>query len=214
MSRVVHLLSFVSAASAFMAAVPAATPRQVALKESLLEGLEGATPPMGLWDPLGLAEIGSEKTIAWYRQAEIKHGRVAMFATVGWIVNELGIHFPGNIATGVPFASLGKGVDAWIAVPDAGKAQMIAFVGLLELGIETEKPHYMMGGKLGYCPGPARYGKLFDPNDFVYKSNDEAALAKLRNKELNNGRLAMIAVMGFFAASYIDGSVPLLPPTW
>jgi hypothetical protein len=33
-----------------------------------------------IWDPLGLAEIGGDETLAWYRHAEIKHGRVAMFA--------------------------------------------------------------------------------------------------------------------------------------
>jgi hypothetical protein len=39
------------------------------------------TTEMGrMWDPLGLAEIGSDETLAWYRHAEIKHGRVAMAA--------------------------------------------------------------------------------------------------------------------------------------
>ena len=38
-----------------------------------------------------------------------------MAASVGWIVNEAGITFDGDIATGVPFASLGKGVSAWAA---------------------------------------------------------------------------------------------------
>ena len=33
-----------------------------------------------VWDPLGLAEIGSDETLAWYRHSEIKHGRVAMAA--------------------------------------------------------------------------------------------------------------------------------------
>lgn len=40
--------------------------------------MEGATPPCGIWDPLNLAELGTETTVAWYRAAELKHGRVAM----------------------------------------------------------------------------------------------------------------------------------------
>lgn len=28
-----------------------------------------------MWDPLGLAELGSDETIAWFRHSEIKHGR-------------------------------------------------------------------------------------------------------------------------------------------
>jgi hypothetical protein len=39
------------------------------------------TTEMGkIWDPLGLAEIGSDETLAWFRHSEVKHGRVAMAA--------------------------------------------------------------------------------------------------------------------------------------
>ena len=46
-------------------------------------------PTVGFWDPLGIVEDGrpgSAETIAWFRQAEIKHGRVAMAAFVGYCV--------------------------------------------------------------------------------------------------------------------------------
>jgi hypothetical protein len=39
---------------------------------------------------------------------------------------------------------------------------------------------------------------------------DEATLKKKQDAELNNGRLAMIAIMSFCAAANIPGSVPLL----
>ena len=38
----------------------------------------------GVWDPLGLADLGSERTLRWFRAAEVKHCRVAMLATLGW----------------------------------------------------------------------------------------------------------------------------------
>ena len=31
-----------------------------------------------IWDPLGLANLGSEKTLKWFRASEVKHCRVAM----------------------------------------------------------------------------------------------------------------------------------------
>jgi hypothetical protein len=52
-----------------------------------------------------------------------------------------------------------------------------------------------------------------DPIGFT-RGVPEATLAVKRQAELNNGRLAMIGAMSFFAASSIDGSVPALPTTW
>jgi hypothetical protein len=39
------------------------------------------TTEMGkVWDPLGLADGGSDETVAWFRHSEVKHGRIAMAA--------------------------------------------------------------------------------------------------------------------------------------
>ena len=175
---------------------------------------EGTGPETGgkVFDPIGLSKIASEETLAWYRAAELKHSRVAMAASVGWIINEAGVVFPGDIATGVPFASLGKGVQAWANVPDAGKLQMLLAIGAIETASEFQKPHYMSGGRLGSIPGP--FGlRLWDPIGSM-SSMDEDTKATKRQMELNNGRLAMIGVASFISASYIDGSVPALPSGW
>merc|ERR1719375_6167 len=95
--------------------------------------IEGASNPFpDGWDPAGLAELGTPATLAWFRAAELKHSRVAMAATVGWIINEAGIHFDGDISKGVSFESLGKGVQAWENTPDAGKAQILLAIGAIE----------------------------------------------------------------------------------
>lgn len=107
-----------------------------------------------IWDPLGLAELGSDQTISWFRHSEVKHGRIAMAAFVGWWVVGSGIRFPGDLAYGVDFGSLpSKGLEAWDAVPGWGKAQMLILAGLIEFHDElfaaTRDTHYMSGGTPG-----------------------------------------------------------------
>ena len=65
-----------------------------------------------------------------------------MAASVGWIINEMGIHFPGMISQHPPltFAELGTGYEAWENVPLAGKLQILAAAGLIEAASEMEKP--------------------------------------------------------------------------
>ena len=60
-------------------------------------GREGTGPETGgkVFDPWGLSKIASAETLAWYRACELKHGRVAMMACGGFIVQGAGIHFPG-----------------------------------------------------------------------------------------------------------------------
>merc|ERR1719352_978309 len=56
---------------------------------SAAESLEGKSHETGLdtvWDPLGLADLGSPATLAWMRHAQLKHGRVCMAAFLGWLI--------------------------------------------------------------------------------------------------------------------------------
>jgi hypothetical protein len=57
-----------------------------ALRAVTLEGQPGSTAPIKNFDPLGLANIGSDETYNWFRAAELKNGRVAMLATTGYLV--------------------------------------------------------------------------------------------------------------------------------
>ncbi len=107
-----------------------------------------------VWDPLGLAKLGSDETLAWFRHSEVKHGRVAMAAFVGWWAVGAGLRFPGELAHGLDFSSLpSKGLEAWDAVPGWGKAQMLLFAGLIEFHDELfhsrRGQHYMRGGTPG-----------------------------------------------------------------
>merc|ERR1712071_63998 len=85
-----------------------------------LEDMPGSTLPLPKFDPMGLATVGSDETLAWFRAAELKHSRVAMVATTGFLVNAAGLHFPGMLSSDISFESLSamKPIDAWAAVPD------------------------------------------------------------------------------------------------
>merc|ERR1719210_245685 len=61
------------------------------------EGLVGDQPPLGLWDPLGFTKDGSVEKFRRRREVELKHGRVSMFATIGYIVPEY-FKFPGYLS--------------------------------------------------------------------------------------------------------------------
>ena len=90
---------------------------------SAVEDMPGSTMPFKAFDPLGLATLGSDSTLAWFRAAELKHSRVAMLATTGYLVQAAGFHFPGMLSSDVSFETLSamKPLDAWDAVPDLGK---------------------------------------------------------------------------------------------
>ena len=80
--------------------------------DDLKEMAPKLNPIVGYWNPLGIGEDGfddiyvstlpesSRSVISWFRAAEIKHGRVAMAAFVGFIVGENGIHFPWALQGG------------------------------------------------------------------------------------------------------------------
>lgn len=86
---------------------------------------------------------------------------------------------------------------------NGGMVQILGTAGLLEFWGELQKPHYMSGGK------PGNHDLLWDPVGFT-KGLDEATLKLKRQRELNNGRLAMIGAASFWSATYLDGSVPAL----
>lgn len=183
-----------------------------------------SNPVLKFYDPLQLSSTTiwgetNAATIGFLRQSEIKHGRVAMAAFVGYIVQSNGIHFPWPTSfDGSPFPSdAGSPPEQWDALTDAAKWQIILFIGFLEWFSEANGTHYMRGGKPGAFPNfsdseliphPVPLN-LFDPFGFSKNKSDEKKAEGLI-KELNNGRLAMIGIIAFISEQKVEGSVPLL----
>jgi Chlorophyll A-B binding protein len=81
-----------------------------------------------------------------------------------------------------------------------GQAQIIGTLAFAELFSEAQGTHYTKGGDMPTI--------IFPPIDF--STVDPAELKTKQSRELNNGRLAMIAIMSFVAEANVPGSVPLL----
>ena len=118
--------------------------------------------------------------------------------------------------TPYPYAA-GSPPEQWDAMSDAAKWQIILFIGFLEWWSEAAGTHYMRGGKPGEFPNftdsdliphPVPLN-LFDPFGFSAKKTEEQKAEGLI-KELNNGRLAQIGIIGFLAEQKVEGAVPLL----
>ena len=189
-------------------------------------------PIVGYWNPLSLGEtsVGSaydaEAAIGYLRHSEIKHGRVAMAAFVGFIVQSNGIHFPWNIAGGIPYADIsaaGGPAAQWDAVPTAGKLQILGTIFALELWGEGKtalaadgQKHYMRGGKPGYYPTFDLFRDTVHPLPLNLFASPLAKNMTPEKKErgllieINNGRAAQLGIISFMAEARVPGSVPPL----
>jgi light-harvesting complex I chlorophyll a/b binding protein 1 len=147
------------------------------------KALDGYVGDVG-FDPLGFSEI---LPMDWLREAELKHARVCMLATVGFAFTDF-FTFPGfEVST----------LEAHdFCVQSGAMSQLLLWIGLLEFFSFIAIDQMLRGS--GRAPGD--YG--FDPVGFA---TDPAKLADLQMKELANGRLAMFAFSGFVTQSALTG---------
>merc|ERR1719436_2050735 len=151
------------------------------------EGELGVQAPVGYWDPAGLCKDGDSDAFTRRRVTEIKHGRVSMFACLGYITPEY-VKFPGycSPSTSLAFKDIPNGLGALSKIPAAGLTQMFLFCGLIEKGLYEYDPTRAPGD---YANG----GVLGVPNGSTLSAG-ETKNRKL-NAELANGRLAMMGIM-------------------
>merc|ERR1719238_2339831 len=161
-------------------------------------GLPGNIAPSGNFDPAQILEGKTKGDVYRLREAEITHGRVGMLAAAGFLVQE-NFH---------PLFS-GDGGPAIQQIPALPPA--IWFVMTLGIGIAEaariqkgwanpyEKPDNVQSLKESYYPGDLG----FDP--LGLKPDDPAELREMQTKELQNGRLGMLAAAGFMAQEAVTG---------
>lgn len=173
--------------------------------ESPLRAFEselGVQAPVGYWDPAGYASDGDVEVFRRRREVELKHGRVSMFACMGYITPEY-YRFPGFLSPSerLEFKDVPNGLAALSKVPFLGWAQILVFVGLVDFGFYRQDP--------SRAPGDYENGGILGvPNASGPMSDAEGRKRKL-NAELANGRLAMVAIMGMmFQNGYLGTTGP------
>merc|ERR1712048_595050 len=153
----------------------------------------GVQEPVGFWDPLGFTADGDVASFKRRRSVEIKHGRICMLATMGYITPEITGKLPGYLSpsSGLKFEDIPNGLGAVSKVPAAGWLQIIAYFGFCEFS----------GGFDDYKTGT--------PGDYGFKvmtSADPEVRDKKLRAEISNGRLAMMAIIGMFFQDGLTGS--------
>jgi len=154
----------------------------------------GGPRPDDFFDPIGLARGKTEEQLLELRAQEIKHGRTAMLACLGWFHTSAGVHYIGDAAARtkvddnpligaqqVPFA-------AWLQI----FFTLMCFEWMFTYVVKPPKSRPW--DLLGWTP------VIADEN---YPDWKETQL-----RELNNGRLAMIGFVGLVAADLYTGNDP------
>jgi len=164
MMKIIVAATLASAAAFAPAPAPVVTSSAAA---SSLDGMYGADVETGgVWDPLSFSELhglvaGSEHANLcphpqWLREAEIKHGRVAMLAFTGALAQSFGMHFPGSL-NGLYYEAGVNPIDATasaFATNPVGMAQIVLWIGVTE-GLQF--PEGAWQGEMKRAPGDYKY---------------------------------------------------------
>merc|ERR1712232_197095 len=163
------------------------------------EKMPGVTAPFGFFDPLGLTPETKEELLL-FREAELAHGRVAMMGALGFLVQS---HFaPMYDMDSAPFI---RHLDKVLQTENGQLGSSCLLLAIFFSEIQRARTGWVEPEvavrtlREGYLPGDLG----FDPMGL--KPKGEAELLAMQNKELNNGRLAMLAIAGMTAQELVTG---------
>merc|ERR1719311_1441531 len=221
MARILALaLALIAPATAFVAPSARAVARAAPLQANSLPlngwepdsskfayGLPGTLDPVPDFDPAGLSAEVSLEDIKLWREAEVTHGRVSMLAVLGFLAQERA-HFL--------FVEPDKDIGPAIRHLDEVRAvNPVFFEGLTFTIALCELYRALYGWVKPTEKGPGRNRLLADdyyPGDIGFdplglKPTDALEFEEMATKELQHGRLAMLAIAGFVAQELVDGQI-------
>merc|ERR1719261_151582 len=173
--------------------------------EEFAKTLPGITEPLGFFADLGFCSGLTEKPVTegkvrFYREVELKHCRVAMLAALGYpIAEQFHPFFGGNIDVPSFSAFQQTPLETWWAIAVFAVAIPEIF-SVFTFNDFSEEPWSI---KSDHVAGEFAYLGAFDPLGLM--PEDPAELKEMQTKELNNGRLAMMAIAGMVAQEAVTG---------
>jgi len=200
-SAAVVALALLESASAFQAPALKASTRAVGAS-MFAEGDVGVTPPLGVYDPLGLIE---SKDMRRFEIMEIKHGRAAMLGFLHVVLTHAGVRLPGylSIVQDLKYSDMPAGCFASLeATPTLGWLQIMAVTCAAETGYAGTSSGLVAqtDDKAPGDIGGSKWKRYADPEERAFKLNAER----------NNGRAAMMGITGMLIHESLTGN-PVFP---
>ena len=139
------------------------------------------------FDPFNFAD--SEDSLLWQRKAELKHARIAMLAAAGWPLSELFDKPLANMLHLKPLLGYGDRVPS---VLNGGltKVSPLYWAGILAIASAIELKAMS-----------SEESSVWDPLSLFPQSN--GGKQRMELAEIQNGRLAMMAVVGFAIQEFV-----------
>eukprot|EP00205_Picochlorum_sp_RCC944_P002813 CAMPEP_0182609586 /NCGR_PEP_ID=MMETSP1330-20130603/3624_1 /TAXON_ID=464278 /ORGANISM="Picochlorum sp., Strain RCC944" /LENGTH=292 /DNA_ID=CAMNT_0024828455 /DNA_START=55 /DNA_END=933 /DNA_ORIENTATION=+ len=175
------------------------------------------------YDPLGLGKDGGAEK---YREQELLHARWAMLFTFGALAPELLAVNGGDVPGSVWFETGKTLLDGdslkWFIVPfgQIDNPLPLVVVAAAQVALMGGAEFYRKQGSVqaGFAPGVGKFDEsVFDGVDPLYPggpfdplglADDPDVFAELKVKEIKNGRLAMVAGLGFFIQALVTQEGP------
>lgn len=154
--------------------------------------MPGVSKPFNYFDPLGFSKKKTEIEFKKIQESELKHGRIAMLSTLGLLTQS---YFHPLIDQ-----EIGSSIHHWQIVNELRPnwtASLMAFIAGFEM-LSIVKS-WDLNGKQSIAELKKDYqlGELF-----INRIQEKEKLKDLQTKELNNGRLAMIATLLIVLSNY------------
>eukprot|EP00536_Pseudo-nitzschia_multiseries_P008168 jgi/Psemu1/197371/e_gw1.203.49.1 len=153
----------------------------------------GVVAPLGLFDPCSLLDNAGEDRYNHLRAVELKHGRVAMLAVVGYLVTYAGIRLPG-------LEDVPSGFAAWNALP----SEVVSQMGMSWIVMEMANRDHTGNAEF---PGDFRNNLL----DFGWDDQTDEWKKNKRTIEINNGRAAQMGILGIMVHESLGNLNEILP---